>query len=156
MEIIENEEFTSEIWLITGLYHSLPGLLSLKNGILTFMALGSGTYGKKGLMNIEIKCGSKDFCKKLKNNTPAKLFEININEIQKLTYPFIYFGGGAHIYFNNLKYRLSYIEPANTQMPLLSTNDYHKVFKRNVEIVQSIKHARQIGKKWKLLLTPKN
>ncbi len=154
MESGENESYSSEVWLISGLFNSLPGILTLSNGKLVFTALGAGTYWESGLKKIEKKSGAKDFCASLKRNKTVKLFSVGLSAIQKVTFPFIYFSAGAHITFNNEKYRLSFIEPNNTKMPVLNRSQYDGVVKTSVEIIQDIGHARKVGKKWKLLLIP--
>jgi hypothetical protein len=148
----KNESYATEIWLITGIFHSLPGLLSLENGRLIFTALGPGTYWESGLKKIEKKAEAENFCTLLKRNKTAQLFNIDVDEIQKITYPFIYFSCGAHLFFRNQKYRLSFIEPNNTKLPVMNKTQYGKVLKRNIEIITDISHARRVGKKWKSLL----
>lgn len=148
-----NESYSSEVWLISGFYHSLPGVLTLENGQLIFTALGPGTYWERGLKKIEEKTGAENFCSLLKKNKPAQLFSIELNKIEKVTFPWIYFSAGAHITFNKQRYRLSFIEPNNTQLPVFDKGRYNAVLKRNIEIIQDISHARKIGKKWKALLT---
>lgn len=147
-----HESYASEVWLITGFLNSLPGLLNLENGKLTFTAIGTGTYWDSGLKKIEKKSGNSDFYKLLKRDKPAILFSVDVNEIQKITYPFIYFSGGAHIFFDNKKFRLSFIEPNNSKLPIFDRSQYAAVIKRTVEIIEDISHARKVGKKWRKLL----
>ncbi len=150
---MENDKFySSEVWLITGLFNSLPGILTLKNSKLIFTALGSGTYWESGLKKLEKKSGVKNFAALLNQNNPVQMFSVDLNEIQKVTFPFIYFSAGAHITFNNKKYRLSFIQPNNTKMPVLDNKSYKAIYSREVEIVQDISDARKIGKMWKSLL----
>ena len=149
-----NESYCTEVWLISGLFNSLPGILTLNDDKLVFTAIGSGTYWESGLKKIEKKSGAENFSALLKRNKPAQLFCVDLSEIQKVTFPFIYFSAGAHLFFRNEKYRLSFIEPNNTKMPVLNRSQYDAVVKRNVEIVQDISHARKIGKRWKALLMP--
>lgn len=143
--------YSSEAWLLVGFYHSLPGVLALKNGKLTFTATSSGTFGNKGLLKIEQKSGVKDFALSLTRNQPTKLFSVELSGIQKVNYPWIYFSAGANITLNDQKYRLSFIQPNNTVMPVLSKSDYSFVYGRTVDIVQDISGARKVGKKWKSL-----
>lgn len=148
-----NESYSSEVWLISGLFNSLPGILTLEGGKLIFTALGTGTYWKSGLKKIEKKSGAENFSSLLKQNKPAELFCVELSKIEKVNFPFIYFSAGAHITINNERYRLSFIEPNNTQMPVFNKSRYNAVLKRNVEIIQDIGHARKVGKKWRSLLT---
>ena len=48
-----NESFSSEVWLLSGLINSLPGVLTLDGGKLLFTAIGTGTFGDSGLKKIE-------------------------------------------------------------------------------------------------------
>lgn len=146
------ESYSSEVWLISGLFNSLPGILTLENELLIFTAIGTGTYWDSGLKKIEEKSGAENFYSLLKQNKPAQLFSVKLNKIQKITFPFIYFSAGAHITCYNEKYRLSFIEPNNTQLPIFDRSKYNAVLKRNVEIIQDISQARIVGKKWKSLL----
>ncbi|TDG35624.1 hypothetical protein EZJ43_13475 [Pedobacter changchengzhani] len=148
----QNSFYATEVWLISGIFNSLPGILKLDGNNLVFTAIGTGTYWQSGLKNIERKSGNEKFCALLKQNKPAQLFNIDLGEIQKLSFPFIYFSAGAHITLHNQKYRLSFIEPNNTKLPFISTDKYEKVNLRAVEIIQDISHARAVGKKWKALL----
>lgn len=147
------KSFASEVWLLSGLFNSLPGLLALEGERLIFTAIGTGTFWDSGLKKIEKKSGTKNFFSLLKDDKPAQLFSVELSEIQKTTFPLIYFSAGAHITFNNEKYRLSFIEPNNTKMPIFNKNQYDAVIKRSVEIIQDIGHSRKVGKKWKVLLT---
>ncbi len=149
----KNQCFATEVWLISGIFNSLPGVLSLENERLVFTALGTGTYWDSGLKKIEQKSGAKDFSSLLKHGKPAQLFNVALSEIQKVTFPIIYFSAGAHITFNNQKYRLSFIEPNNTEIPIFNKTQYDTIFNRSVEIIQDMGHSRKVGKKWKTLLT---
>ena len=153
VDVQKNDAFATEVWLISGLFHSLPGLLKLKETQLTFTALGPGTYWDGGLRKIEEKANAKDLFDLLKRNQPAQLFSIDLSEIQKITFPFIYFSAGTHITFRNERFRLSFIEPNNTKMPVIDRGRYDRVINATVEIAQDIKHARIIGKRWRALLT---
>ena len=148
----QGEYYCTEVWLISGLFNSLPGILKLDGRKLVFTAIGAGTYWESGLKNIERKSGNLRFCELLKQKNPAQIFNIDLSEIQKLTFPFIYFSAGAHITLHDQKYRLSFIQPNNTVMPFISSDKYEKINLRAVEIVQDISDARKVGKKWKALL----
>ena len=152
-DIHKNDVFATEVWLISGIFHSLPGLLTLKETQLTFTALGPGTYWDGGLRKIEKKANAKDFFDLLKRDQPVQLFSIDLNEIKKITFPFIYFSTGTHLTFRNERFRLSFIEPNNTKMPVIDRSRYDRVINATVEIAQDIKHARIIGKRWRALLT---
>ena len=150
----KNESYATEVWLISGLFNSLPGILTLDGETLLFTAIGTGTYWESGLKKIEKKSGMTNFSSLLNRGKSAQLFCIQLSEIQKVTFPFIYFSAGAHITFNDKTYRLSFIEPNNSKIPIFHKGQYDRVVKRTVEIIQDISHARIVGKKWKALLTP--
>ncbi len=140
----KNDAFSSEVWLLSGLFHSLPGILALKDNKLTFTAVGTGTFWDNGLKKLEKKSVAKDLFSLLKQDKPVQLFCVELSEIQKITFPIIYFSAGVHITINNEKYRLSFIQPNNTKMP---SHD------KTVEAIQDISHSRKVGKMWKTLLT---
>ncbi len=153
VDLKKNDTFSTEVWLISGLFHSLPGVLTLRETQLIFTALGPGTYWDGGLRRIEKKANAENFFDLLKRDQPAQLFSIDLSEIQKITFPFIYFSTGTHITFRNERYRLSFIEPNNTKMPVIDRSRYDRVINATVEIAQDIKHSRTIGKRWRALLT---
>lgn len=147
------KSYSSEAWLISGLFNSLPGILTLEDGKLIFTAIGTGTYWDRGLTKLEEKSGTKNFSSLLKRGKPALLFSVELSEIEKVTFPAIYFSAGAHITFNHKKFRLSFIEPNNTKLPILDRSRYDQVLKKTVVTIQDISHSRKVGKKWKSLFT---
>lgn len=148
----KNDSFVSQVWLLRGLFHSLPGVLKLEKNRLQFTAISTGTFGESGLQNIEKKSGAKKFTSLLKQHKPAQLFSVDLTEIQKITFPLIYFSAGVHITFNNEKYRLSFIEPNNTKTGAMANSEYDELIGGSIEIIQDIAHSRRVGKKWKSLL----
>jgi hypothetical protein len=144
--------FASQAWLLSGLINSLPGVLSIRDGKLVFTAIGMGTFGGRGLKKIETKSGAEDFASLLQQDKPAQLFEVELSEIQKVTFPAIYFSAGAHVTIRNEKYRLSFIQPNNTTISGVGRNDYGARFKGKVEIAKDISQSRKIGEKWKSIL----
>ena len=149
----KNKSFSSEVWLLSGLINSLPGILTIDDGKLIFTAIGTGTFWDSGLKKIEKKSGAENFTSLLKQDKPVQLFNVELSEIQKVTFPAIYFSAGAHITINNEKYRLSFIQPNNTKMPIFDRSDYEAVFGRSIEAIQDITQSRKIGKAWKSFLT---
>ena len=149
----KNESFSSEVWLLSGLINSLPGILTLDDGRLIFTAIGTGTFRDRGLKKIEKKSGAENFTSLLNQGKPAQLLNVELSEIQKITFPAIYFSAGAHMTINDKKYRLSFIRPNNTKKPIFYRSDYKAVLDKSVEIIQDITHSRKVGKKWKSLLT---
>ena len=148
-----NESYASEVWLLTGYINSLPGILSLENSKLTFTALGTGTYWESGLKKLEIKSGNQEFRALLKREKPAILFSVALNDIQKITYPFIYFSAGAHLFFYHKKFRLSFIAPNNSTLGFYDRSLYRKITKTNVVAIEGMSHARSVCKKWRSLLS---
>lgn len=152
MKMKNSGSFSSEVWLLSGIINSLPGILTLESGKLIFLALGTGTFWKRGLKKIEKKAGAENFTSLLNLNKPAQLFSIELSEIQKISFPAIYFSAGVNINFNNEKYRLSFIQPNNTKMPNVERSDYQSVVNNSIVVIKDISHARKIGKRWKSLL----
>ena len=138
-----NNSFSSEAWLLSGIINSLPGILSLKNNKLIFTAHGTGTFWASRLKKLEKKSGVSNLPSFLKQNKPVQLFNVEVGEIQKLNFPAIYFSTGVNIKLKNEKYRLSFIEPNNTKV---------RYYDENVEIIQDIRQSIKIGKTWKSLL----
>lgn len=151
---MENDQsFATEVWLLSGIINSLPGILTLENNRLILTAIGSGTFWESGLKKIEKKSGVENFFSLINKGKPVQLFNVDLSEIQKLSFPWFYFMAGAHITCKKAKYRLSFIQPNNSVIPILDRSDFAAVYTKNVEIIQDIKDARKVGRKWKLLLT---
>ena len=151
---MENDQsFATEVWLLSGIINSLPGILTLENNRLILTAIGSGTFWESGLKKIEKKSGVENFFSLINTGKPVQLFNVDLSEIQKLSFPWFYFSAGAHITCKKAKYRLSFIQPNNSVMPILDRSDFSAVYTKNVEIIQDIKDARKVGRKWKSLLT---
>ena len=151
---MENDQsFATEVWLLSGIINSLPGILTLENNRLILTAIGSGTFWESGLKKIEKKSGVENFFSMINKGKPVQLFNVDLSEIQKLSFPWFYFSAGAHITCKKAKYRLSFIQPNNSVMPILDRSDFSAVYTKNVEIIQDIKDARKVGRKWKSLLT---
>jgi len=56
----------------------------------------------------------EDFVKKLKANKAVQLFNVPIKKV-KVVYPWYYFGGGCFILVDNIKFKISFMKPANTE-----------------------------------------
>lgn len=137
--------FAAQIWLLRGIIHSLPGVLSWQGEKLELVLHNSGTLGWKGLVRLEEKLNVPDLSLHLPLDKPVCLFACTPAEIQRFSLPWYFFGGGMHLWVNGKKYRLSLLPPNNTRMPNRSLG-------RQVETARSIGRARKIGRQWKTIL----
>jgi len=108
------KRFSSEAWLLIGLFNSLPGRLTLENGQLKFTATNAGTLGESGLKKLEAKTGAKEVAKNLQQGKAVQLFQVNLPDVQEIVFPGIYFSLGIKITVHHQQYRVSFIQPGNT------------------------------------------
>lgn len=138
--------YASTAWLLSGVIHSLPGVLILKEGTLRYRLLESGTMGKSSLKKLAFQYNVPDLAERLQEEQPVELFEVGIRNLQQLHFPWYYFGGGMKFSLGHHQYKLSFIQPNNTKMPARFNPGQH--FDNGQGIIQ----ARRIGKQWKDLL----
>ena len=148
-----DKNFTSQAWLLIGLFNSVPGILKLHQGTLSFTAVGSGTLWKRGLRKLEKKTGIKNLAQNLFEEGSAELFKLPATEIDRVSFPLIYFSAGMHLHFKGLRFRFSFIRPNNAQMPELNAGG--RVFK-SLRNLNELGPARAVGEQWKELLEVKD
>jgi uncharacterized protein YheU (UPF0270 family) len=146
------QNYATEAWLLIGLIHSLPGVFSLKKGVVSFTAVGEGTLGKKGLQKLALKTGVDDLPEQLRGGEAVTLFKKEVAAIEKITFPAVYFSAGLHLRLQGQQYRLSFIRPNNTSLPVHNRGNYSSLVKQKVITINTMQQARQSGKAWKALL----
>lgn len=99
---MQDNNLSTDAWLLSGLTGRIPGILQLLNGRITFIA------------------AEKSF------------FDVPLDEVQEINFPWHYFGGGMKFRIGAESYRFSFTEPGEQG---------------------SIVDARERGKLWKALLT---
>ncbi len=131
----------TEAWLLKGI-SSLPGILALAQGRLSFTASGSGSFWRGQLRTLEQRAGRPGLAQLLDEGRQAIVFDAIFSEIRNVHIPWYYFGGGIKFTVGGIRYRFSFARPANTA----GSPDIG-------ESVQDLSRARQRGKEWKDALT---
>ena len=99
---MSRERFSSPVWVLQGLFKSTPGTLELTQGHLKLFSGGE------------------------------LVFDLPLDSLSKVDFPWYYFGAGAVLSFESEHYRLSFVEPGENG---------------------SIAEGREAGKRWKQRLT---
>lgn len=127
----------TEAWLLKGI-SSLPGILTLAQGRLSFTASGSGSFWRGQLRTLEQQAGRPGLAKLLDEGGNAVVFDAILSEVRNVHIPWYYFSGGIKFTLDGVRYRFSFARPANT----VASPDIG-------ESVQDLSRARQHGKEWK-------
>lgn len=148
----QGRDFASVAWLLRGLFNSVPGVLRFEEERLCYSALNSGTLWKLGLRKLERQTGVPGLADRLNRGEPTPLFDIPLGEIQRVSFPWLYFSTGMHLRADGRKYRLSFIRPNNTRMPVINRRGVMGAAGKSVQTVRNIKEAVEVGERWKVLL----
>lgn len=135
--------YASSAWLLKGMIHSLPGVLVLKEGTLRFTLLGSGSMGKRSLEKLAFQFNLPDLVELLEADQPVELFQVGRHSLQHLNFPWYYFGSGMQFGVGHHQFKLSFIQPNNTQIPARFNPG------QQLDNAQGIFQARRIGQRWK-------
>jgi hypothetical protein len=114
-------QLCTEAWLLRGLTGSVPGKLKLAAGRLSFTAMGGGTLWQKELRKLEQTAAKPGLAERMDRGEHALVFDIPLAEIT-VRFPWYYFSGGMKITAGENRYRFSFGQPANTQLPVNSTH----------------------------------
>ena len=147
------DSLTTPAWLLIGMTGSVPGKLKLSNECLSFTALGFGTLWKKELIKLEQSTGQAGLADKLDNGESALVFDIPLSKIS-VSFPWYYFSGGMKIKAGEHKYRFSFGEPANAQMPV-GLENLPCMALRIGDNVLEVHSMRGRGKAWQAVLLKK-
>lgn len=138
--------FSTEAWLLIGLTGSIPGVLKLSDGRLSYEAFGCGTLWKGELNKLERNTGKPGIADRMERDEDALLFDVALSEV-KAVFPWYYFMGGMKIKTGGVEYRFSFGAPGNTRMP-----DRYNISKP-IETVEDVNTMRGRGKVWKAILS---
>lgn len=89
------ENMTTEVWLLSGITGSDPGLMTLDDGVVT----------------MQIADESDEL---------RTTFSVPLDQVQDVNWPKLQMSGGCNFVVNGEKYRLSFLKPQNTR-PLAAT-----------------------------------
>lgn len=97
-------------WLLRGI-SSIPGQLSLQEGMLVFRAMGAGSAWPWQLRKLSALPGAGDFAKTLAETGSAVLFRWPLASL-RWRIPWYYFGGGLELAHGGHRLRLGFGPPA--------------------------------------------
>ena len=143
--------FGTQAWLLQGV-NSIPGVMKLEDGRLSYTAVGCGTFGSRSLRDLASRLGKEVAAQQLENGDEALLFDAPLAEIQDIHFPWYYFSGGVKLSVHGVGLRFGFDRPANTTVPD-SVADSMENLVEGMESVAEISRARRSGKVWKELLT---
>ncbi len=136
----QRTHLSTKAWLLRGI-SSIPGRLTLGGGRLSFTAFGPGNLWPSQLRKLERDAGRKGLATRLSNDERTVVFEVPRSDVQKVSFPWYYFSGGAKLTLNGVRFRFGFDKPANTRMT-----------SEGGDLVGEIFRARRSGKAWKAVL----
>ena len=141
-------QLQSEAWLLRGI-SSIPGVLKLSRGRVSFTASGSGTAWGWQLRKLERLAGKSGLADRIDAGENALVFDAPLADVQ-IGFPWYYFGGGLIVQLADVRYKLSLGRPANTRLP---TDSVAGALGRAAGEFKEVGHMRSAGKAWKAALT---
>ena len=133
----ETSEVSSKAWLLSGI-SSLPGLLQLDDGQLTFTSFGTGSLWPFQLRALERAASKPGFAHKIDSGERSELFSAPFAEVSDVLFPWYYFGCGMKLVVRGIRYRFSFVQPQNSpELP---------------EMGVSLADGRNVGRRWKSAL----
>lgn len=139
-KIKRTSHLQTEAWLLRGI-SSLPGVLALANGRLSYTAFGCGNFWPGQLRRLEADSGRPGLAQRLDDGKQAILFELPLVEVQDVQFPWFYFSGGVRLAVSGVRYRFGFDRPANARIE----TDV-------ADLLAGVSRARQSGKAWKAAL----
>lgn len=142
--------FSSKAWLLDGPIHSLPGILHLENGKLSYLVLDHGTFSDSKLSSLLESHGSS--MPSDDSKFPIQLFSVSLDTINPFHIPWYYFGAGGKLSFANHQLRFSFVKPQNTVEPSYYSESFMQWRGGRGQEEVNILEGKASGKKWKVLL----
>src|SRR5262245_23207231 len=97
--------FHSHAWLMRGI-GNLFGKMRLENGRLSFMPRGYGQLLSFQLRRLEQEAGQPGFAQKVESGEAAVLFDVNLDEISNISFPWYYTSGGVKLLIHGVTYKI--------------------------------------------------
>jgi hypothetical protein len=124
-------------WLLMGLTGSAPGVLQIVDGRLSYTVHGRGALSGSQLEELERRTGRSGLGDEVGNGAVVTLFDVPLEAVTGVVFPWYYFGGGMKLTVANVGYRFSFLKPQNT---------------RTWPGVADIPEGRAAGKVWRAAL----
>ena len=118
-------EFASDAWLLQGMTVSIPGWLELRDGRLRFV------------------------------QPDETVFDIAIDDISTIDYPWYYFGGGLKLSAGERRFRLSFVKPNGVETAVgrgLGEAGNPAGLLVAVSKVFDVQSGKKVGRRWRELL----
>jgi hypothetical protein len=113
----------SNVWLLMGLTGSTPGVLNLSGGRLSLTVQDAGVLSQGQLRMLEGRTQQPGLAERLTRGQPRQLFSRPLAEIERVTFPWYYFGGGMVITVDGVGYRISFVQPQNTAVGVTNLSE---------------------------------
>lgn len=144
------DTFSSKAWLLDGPLHSIPGILHLEDGTLSYLMLEHGTFSDDRFAQLLEKNGLAPVSGETK--FPIQLFSISKDLITRFRIPWYYFGGGGHLFVDNRTFPFSFVRPQNTVEPTYYSESFMEWRGGRGQEEVNILEGKASGKRWKQLL----
>lgn len=119
------EPFASPAWLLVGLFGNRAGWLALGGGRLRFEAEG------------------------------ASGFDVPLARVERIHFPWYYFGGGAHLWVDGCRFRLSFVRPNGAEVAIgrgLEAVAPGAGLAMAAGKLHDVATGREAGRRWRALL----
>lgn len=142
--------FSSKAWLLDGAIHSIPGILHLENGTLSYIILEQGTFSESKFETLLATYGATS--NSGESRFPIQLFSIAADRIDRFHIPWYYFGSGAVLTFASHQLKFSFVKPQNTVEPTYYSESFMEWRGGEGQSEVNIQEGKSSGKTWKQLL----
>jgi hypothetical protein len=139
----------TKAWLLLG-FSSLPGELSLRAGILSFVASNTGSAWPWQLRKLEKIVGSQGIAASVEQGKKTLLFQWPAKDLQHW-FPWHYFGGGMKIKRQGQVLRFSFGTPANMRLRGHG-RDPESVIQDVSAGITDVQNMRAVGTMWRSAL----
>ncbi len=133
----------TDAWLLRGI-SSVPGELSLSDGLLTFTAINSGSAWPWQLQKLARELEAPKLVRTLNSGGRAVVFSWPVKELN-FWVPWYYFGGGMKIQRGGHVVKLSFGAPADTGVPVY---DAQENLSRALANLKEVSFMRSKGRLW--------
>jgi hypothetical protein len=113
--MLDRDSTRTAAWLLMGSTGSTPGVLEIGGGRLRYTAHGRGALTNGQLRELEQRTGQSGLADALSGGARVALFDVPLDAVGDVVFPWYYFGGGMKLTAGGAPYRFSFLKPQNTQ-----------------------------------------
>lgn len=136
----------TEAWLLRGI-SSIPGELILKDGVIRFMAEGTGSAWPWQLRKLERELHMPGLAESIDRGDGGCVFQWRTDALQAWA-PFHYFSGGIKLKQGNIVLAFSFGRPANMDLRLEGDAHASDVVAEVQKQLVTVRRMREHGKRW--------